>query len=167
MSKKYRYCKVFTGKTLLDKNNIIALNMHLKTMNKTYLNTGNTLLNEKVKVLVVSDWEVLCSTLCDPMDCNPPGSAVQRISQARILEWVAFSFSRFNLQSRDWTWVFCIAGRFFTIWVTREAQNKLRELQNHGLLKHIRELRNQRNSSEADSKKWVEIQWLSNEWINK
>lgn len=33
--------------------------MHLKTMNKTYLNTGNTLLNEKVKVLVVSNWEVL------------------------------------------------------------------------------------------------------------
>ena len=33
-------------------------------------------------------------TLCDPMDCSPPGSSVHRISQARILEWVAISFSK-------------------------------------------------------------------------
>ena len=43
---------------------------------------------------------VLCSgaqlypTLCDPMDCSPPGSSVHGILQARILEWVAISFSR-------------------------------------------------------------------------
>ena len=36
----------------------------------------------------------LCSTLCDPMDCSPPGSSVHGILQARILEWVAISFSR-------------------------------------------------------------------------
>ena len=47
-------------------------------------------------------------TLCDPMDCSPPGSSVHGISQARILEWVAISFSR------DQTWVSCNAGRFFT-----------------------------------------------------
>ena len=35
-----------------------------------------------------------CPTLCDPMDCSPPGSSVHGISQARILEWVAISFSR-------------------------------------------------------------------------
>ena len=35
-----------------------------------------------------------CLTLCDPMDCNPPGSSVQGILQARILEWVAIPFSR-------------------------------------------------------------------------
>ena len=35
-----------------------------------------------------------CQTLCDPMDCSPPGSSVHWISQARILEWVAISFSR-------------------------------------------------------------------------
>ena len=35
-----------------------------------------------------------CLTLCDPMDCSPPGSAVHGILQARILEWVAISFSR-------------------------------------------------------------------------
>ena len=36
----------------------------------------------------------LCPTLCDPMDCSLPGSSVHGISQARILEWVALSFSR-------------------------------------------------------------------------
>jgi len=34
----------------------------------------------------------LCLTLCDPVDCSPPGSSVYGISQARILEWVAISF---------------------------------------------------------------------------
>ena len=36
----------------------------------------------------------LCLTLCDPMDCSLPGSSVHGILQARILEWVAMSFSR-------------------------------------------------------------------------
>ena len=36
----------------------------------------------------------LCLTLCDPMDCSPPGSSVHGILQARILEWVAITFSR-------------------------------------------------------------------------
>ena len=35
-----------------------------------------------------------CPALCDPMDCSPPGSSVHEILQARILEWVAMSFSR-------------------------------------------------------------------------
>ena len=43
------------------------------------------------------------------------------ILQARILAWVAISFSRGSSQPRDWTWVSCIAGRFFTVWATREA----------------------------------------------
>ena len=53
-------------------------------------------------------------TLCDPMDCNPPGSSVHEIFQARILEWVAISFSRGSSQPRDRTQVSCTAGRFFT-----------------------------------------------------
>ena len=44
----------------------------------------------KVKVLVAE----LCLTLCNPMDCSPPGSSVHGILQARILEWVAIPFSR-------------------------------------------------------------------------
>ena len=57
-------------------------------------------------------------TLCDPMDCRPPGSSVHGILQARILERVAIPFSRGSSQPRDWTRVSCIAGRFFTIWIT-------------------------------------------------
>ena len=44
-----------------------------------------------------------CLTFCDPMDYNPPGSSVHEISQARILEWVAISFSRGSSQPRDQT----------------------------------------------------------------
>ena len=63
----------------------------------------------------------LCLTLCDPMGCSPPDSPVPGILQARILEWVATSFSRGSSQPRDQTQVSCTAGRFFTIWPTREA----------------------------------------------
>ena len=44
-----------------------------------------------------------CLTLCDPMDCNPPGSSVHGIFHARIQDWVAIPFSRGFSQSRDWT----------------------------------------------------------------
>ena len=50
----------------------------------------------------------LCPTLCDPMNCSPPGSSVHGISQARGLEWVAISFSRGSSQPRDGTCVSCI-----------------------------------------------------------
>ena len=56
-----------------------------------------------------------CLTLCNPMDCSPPGSSVHGILQERILEWVAIPFSRGSSWPRDQTWVSCIAGRFFTI----------------------------------------------------
>ena len=52
-----------------------------------------------------------CPTLCDPVDCSPPGSSVHGILQARILEWVAISFSRGSSQPRDQTHVSRIAGR--------------------------------------------------------
>ena len=54
------------------------------------------------------------------MDYNPPGSSVHEILQERILEWVAISFSRGSSRPRDQTWVSCIAGRFFTVWATKE-----------------------------------------------
>ena len=49
-----------------------------------------------------------CPTLCDPMDCSPPGSSVHGIFQARILEWVAISFSRGFFQPRDRARVSCM-----------------------------------------------------------
>ena len=64
-----------------------------------------------------------CLTLCDPVDCSPPGSPVHGILQARTLGWIAMPSSRGSSQPRDWTQVSCIARGFFTIWVTREAHN--------------------------------------------
>ena len=43
----------------------------------------------------------LYTTLCNPMDCSLPGSTIRGIFQARILEWVAISFSRRPSQPRD------------------------------------------------------------------
>ena len=68
---------------------------------------------EKVKVLVAQS----SLTLCDLMDCSPPGSSVHGILQARILEWVAISFSGESSQPR----FPALADRFFTIWANREA----------------------------------------------
>ena len=60
----------------------------------------------------------LCPTLCNPMDCSPPGSSVPGILQERILEWVITSFSRGSSQLRDPTHVSRVscglAGGFFT-----------------------------------------------------
>ena len=65
-----------------------------------------------------------CPTLCDPTDCNPPGSSVHGIFQARILEWVVISSSRGSLQPRDQTHISCVSctGRNILYhWVTWEA----------------------------------------------
>ena len=60
------------------------------------------------------------------MDCSPPGSSVLGISQARILEWFAISFSRGSSPLRDWPQVSCIAGGFFYCWAIRVyTQNQL------------------------------------------
>ena len=56
----------------------------------------------------------LCLTLCDPMDCSLPGSSVRGVSQARILDWVAISFSGGVFWPRGQTHMSSIAGWFFT-----------------------------------------------------
>ena len=66
-----------------------------------------------------------CLTLHDPMDCSLPGSSVHWISQARILEQIAISFSGESSQPRDETTFLTspsLAGRFFTTSSTWEAQ---------------------------------------------
>ena len=57
------------------------------------------------------------------MDCSPPGSSVHGILQARILEWVAISFSKGSSRPRDQTQVSCLRGRHFNLLATREEQN--------------------------------------------
>ena len=63
---------------------------------------------------------VTMSNSGDPMDCSLPGSSVHGILQAKLQKWAAISFSRGSTPPRDQTRVSYIAGRFFTIWVTRE-----------------------------------------------
>ena len=62
-----------------------------------------------------------CLTLCDPVDCSPPGSSLHGIFQAKVLEWLAISFSRGSSRPRDQTRVSRIPGRCFNFWATREA----------------------------------------------
>ena len=63
----------------------------------------------------------LCPTLSNPMDCSLPGSSIHGILQARILEWVAISFSRGSSWPRDGTQVSRIAGRHFNLWATTQS----------------------------------------------
>ena len=65
-----------------------------------------------------------CRTLCNPMNCRLPGSSGHGIFQARVLEWVAISFSRGSYPPRDWNRVACIADSHFTIWAIRETNQK-------------------------------------------
>ena len=71
---------------------------------------------------------LMCPSLCDPVDCSPPGSSVR---EARILEWVAMPFSRGSSPPRDRTcvsYVSCIASRFFTHWAIREATEDVKKI---------------------------------------
>ena len=72
--------------------------LKIYVLTESYFNV-NRVVQVKVKELVTQS----CPTLCDPMDCNRPGSSVHGILQARILEWVAISFSRGSSQPRDQT----------------------------------------------------------------
>ena len=73
------------------------------------------------KLHPASEVAQLCPTLCYPVEYSPPGSSVHGIFQARILKWVAISFSMGSSQPRDRTQVSRIAGRCFNLWATREA----------------------------------------------
>ena len=67
----------------------------------------------------------LCLTLCDPMDCSPLGSSVCGILQARILEWVAISFSSGSSPPRDGTGVFCLRRQICTLSLHRSYQGAI------------------------------------------
>ena len=62
-------------------------------------------------------------TLCNPMDCNPPGSSVHGILQARILKWAAISLSGGSSLPRYQTHIYCIASRFLTTGPHAKAHN--------------------------------------------
>ena len=62
---------------------------------------------------LVGEVAQLCLTLCTPMDCSLPGSSVHGIFQARVMEWIAISFSRGSSWPRNQTRVSRIVGRHF------------------------------------------------------
>ena len=68
-----------------------------------------------LKVKSESEVAQSCPTLCDPVDCSLSGSSVHGIFQARVLEWIAISFSRGSSQPRNQTRVSRIVGRRFTV----------------------------------------------------
>ena len=70
-----------------------------------------------------------CPTLCDPMDCSPPGSSVHGLSRARILEWVAISFSLGPSRLRDGTQVSYFGRPIPYLCVTWEATLEYSQLQ--------------------------------------
>ena len=81
-----------------------------KIIKQVYIQRAISREKVKVKVKFLSHvW------LCDPVDYSPPGSSVHGILQARILEWVAISFSRASSPPRDRTQVSHIAGRRFNL----------------------------------------------------
>ena len=73
-----------------------------------------------------------CPTLCDSMDRSPSDYSVHGIFQARVLEWITIPFSKASSQPRDRTQVSCAAGRFFTIWATKETQSESVWLEKRG-----------------------------------
>ena len=79
-----------------------------------------------------------CPTLCNSVDCSPPGSSARGILQARILEWVAIPFPKGSSWPREWTWVSCTAGRFPITWATREAPTVEQPRRNHLEIKFFR-----------------------------
>ena len=95
-------------------------------------------------------WQFSCQVMsdsCNPIDCSP-SSSVCGILQARILEWIAISFSRSSSGPRNRIWVSCIADRFSTNWATREA-HLIRERGNEGHL-----------ASESRKEPGAERRWL-------
>ena len=104
---------------------ILSISDHVTSGVSKHQYLGTCPVAKQMKESVCAKSLQSCLILCDPMDCNPPGSSVHEIVQARILEWVAVPISRGSSWSRDQTWVSCFAGRFFTIWATMDAQKKI------------------------------------------
>ena len=84
------------------------------TMSWTSIHSSGTLsirfnpLNQSIchfHYIIISEFDQLCLTLCDPMDCSLPGSSIHGIFQASVLKWAAISFSKGSSQSREWTLV--------------------------------------------------------------
>ena len=126
------------------------------TSSNTPSKASKTLSEQRLTVCVLCSIAQTCPTLWDPMDCSPQGSSVSGIFQARILEWVAISYSRGSSQSRDQTHISCISciGRriFFTTVPPGKPQDWLYET----LLK----AKHCYKDGRQEVKGWQRIKWL-------
>ena len=102
--------RVFSNTTVQNINSFVLSLLYGPTLTSICDQWKNNEREMKIKV------SQSCPTLCNPMAYTVCGDL-----QARILEWLAFPFSRGSSQSRDRTQVSCIAGGFYTSWATREA----------------------------------------------
>ena len=98
----------------------------------TNLDCKKYCINKDTSKYSESDVTQSCPTLCDPMDYSLLCSSIHGIFLARILEWVAISFSRGSSRPRGWTWVSLIVGRHVIIWATREVYQILWMLKRNG-----------------------------------
>ena len=116
----------------------------LSLFSKNSINTISTWgLSECATFFPISSWPPLgkspaesesevaqsCPAICNSTDCSLTGSSIHGVFQARVPEWVAFSFSRVSSQSRARTQVSHIASRCFTLWATREAGTRVPQRQ--------------------------------------
>ena len=101
------------------------------------------------------------ATLCDPMDCSLSGSSVHGIFQARVLEWVATSFSRGSSWPRDQTLVSRIVGGFFlpseppgSILCSNVWEPKINRLENYGMQWFLCSMQGSSNSTLDEKFVW-------------
>ena len=115
-SSKYITCKIFSPSLWFD---FYSLTNAFQRADK--LNLISPLYIFFFHVPCLWKWKLLSHVLlCSPIDWNLIGASVHGILQARILEWIANSFSKRSSWPRDWTWVSCMAGRLFTVRATKE-----------------------------------------------
>ena len=115
---------LFPQPTFVASANIFLSFFRMYTMNDHFPSHPLTLPNTSHHSCWLLLWSESRSVLSDswqPVDCSLPGSSLHGIHEARKLEWVVTSFSGGSSQPRNRTLVSCTAGRFFTVWVTREA----------------------------------------------
>ena len=90
--------------------------------------SGNNYVNFAHPCVCVCSVAQSCSTLCDPMNCSPPGSSVHGVSQPGILEWVAICYSQGPFKPGEWTYVSCMSSigrQILCNWATWEVYSPL------------------------------------------
>ena len=111
-----------THTTQLYIKELLTLKVHLIVDIYIYIHIYIALLKWLLIIKVKQSESCSVVSLWDPIDCRLLGSSVNRILQARILEWVALPFSRGSSRPRNRTRVSCTAGEFFTSWATEHLK---------------------------------------------